>query len=109
MHWHPDTGHPPQPPRPQSSERRVKLRKVVMELLKHAEELHCHHKHHRKDRKAVTTAAVIGGMSNTAAWDHDTVREVLERKVRILANYLLVISAVKPLRKVDMSGAVNWK
>ncbi|EFJ50365.1 hypothetical protein VOLCADRAFT_120649 [Volvox carteri f. nagariensis] len=109
-----------------SAERRVKLRKVIAELVLHAEEQHRnhhqhnHHNHHhsgrehghegkegnsgkknktKKDKKGEqgaksflsatvedSTAKDAGGASsgnsNTSPWDHDVVRQALERKIR---------------------------
>ncbi|GIL91495.1 hypothetical protein Vretimale_18783 [Volvox reticuliferus] len=80
-----------------SVERRVKLQKVVAELVQHAEEQHRQHRHHHKHNldpresgkksgkaKVVEAEAGTAGSrdQNGSPWDHDSVREALERKVR---------------------------
>ncbi|GIL60552.1 hypothetical protein Vafri_15099 [Volvox africanus] len=80
-----------------SVERRVKLRKVIAELLQHAEEQHRQHRHQHKHShlpkesgKNSANARLVeveGGAAgscdtNGSPWDHDSVREALERKIR---------------------------
>ncbi|PNW88998.1 hypothetical protein CHLRE_01g054000v5 [Chlamydomonas reinhardtii] len=80
-----------------SAERRMKLRKVVEELVAAAEEHHRKHHHHRhhhhskkdkKDKKSKKAGAEAGaedaaaGATAGSPWCENSVREVLERKIR---------------------------
>ncbi|GLI60380.1 hypothetical protein VaNZ11_002511, partial [Volvox africanus] len=103
-----------------SVERRVKLRKVIAELLQHAEKQHRQqrhqqhkqhkHSHHlkesgKKSRKARVAEVEAGAAescdTNGSPWDHDSVREALERKIlksnsglAIDGKYLMMVDAL---------------